>query len=108
MPIYVAVPGDTVSVQLWAQTGSNDLAAYGANLIFDTSKLAFLSVAHPLYTTVLTNNAITNAFNITASGGSGSSVIGWFLASTIYFSVLSSAAGAILSMNCPAILQNAM
>ena len=90
----------------WAQTGSNNLAAWGASLVYDT-QLQFGSISHPLYTTVLTNTAVLNAVNITGSGGSGG-ISGWFLASTISFSILPAAAGLSLQISMPAILNNAM
>jgi hypothetical protein len=108
MPIYVAVPGDTVTVEMWAQTGGTDtMGSWGASLVYDTSLLSFVSVSHPLYTTVLTNTAIMNALNITGSGGSGG-ITGWFLAATISFTVTPAATGTTVLISMPAILTNAM
>jgi hypothetical protein len=109
MPIYVAVPGDTVAVDLWSQTGSSSqtMESWGASLVYDSSWLFFQSVAHPLYTTVLTNTAVLNALNVTGSGGSGG-IIGWFLAATLYFDVTPAAAGSTIQMSMPALITNAM
>ena len=108
MPIYTAVPGDVMTVKMWAQTGgSNTMESWGASLVYDTSKLTYSSVSYPLYTTVLTNTGVTNALNITGSGGTGT-ISGWFLAATIYFTVTSAAAGTTVPLSMPAILTNAM
>ena len=83
------------------------MSAFGASLVYPATQLTNFSVAYPLYTTVLTNNAIPNAFNITGSGGSGS-ISGWFLAITISCTVTSAAAGSTIQISMPAIMTNAM
>ena len=82
------------------------MAAWGASLVYNTAQLTFTNIFHPLYTTVLTNS-ITNAINITGSGGSGS-ITGWFSAATLSFTVTSAAAGNTVQFSMPAILNNAM
>ena len=82
------------------------MAAWGASLVYNTAQLTFSSVSHPLYTTVLTNS-ITNALNMTGSGGSGG-ITGWFLAATISFTVTAASAGVTVQVSMPAILNNAM
>ena len=109
MPIYQAVPGDTFTVKMWAQTGSTSMTmeSWGVSLVYNTTWLSFVSVAHPLYTTVLTNTAVANALNVTGTGGSGG-ITGWFLAATFSFTVLPASAGSTVEMEMPAILTNAM
>ena len=96
-------------MQVWAQAASNTLAAYYISLAFNTSQLAFSSVTHPLYSNVLYSTAVPNALTVTGSGGSPSTAItGWFLASTIVFTVTDAAAGETVLMSMPANLNNAM
>ena len=111
VPIYVAVPGDTVSVDMWAQTAStsNSLESWGASLVFDMMQLNYVGIAHPLYTTVLTSSAVPNSLNITGSGGSGI-IAGWFLVCTVSFAVLPAAASnsGFVQISMPAVSTNAM
>jgi len=109
IPTYSAVPGDMISVPMWAQTGSPTMTmgSWGVSLVYDSLLLTFNSVDHPLYTTVLTSQIVTNALNITGSGGAGI-ISGWFLAATLYFTVNVAAAGQTVSISMPAILTNAM
>ena len=108
MPTYVAVPGDTVTVDMWAQTGgSNDLESWGVSLVYDTSSLAFHGIVYPLYTTVLSSMAVFNALNVTGSGGTGA-ITGWFVAATLSFDVLPASAGSTVQLSAPAILTNVM
>ena len=109
MPIYEAVPGDIISVQLWAQTASSSMTmeSWGFSLVYDNLLLTFVDIAHPLYTTVVTNTAIFNALNATGSGGNGG-ITGWFLAATVSFLVLPTAAGTTIQISMPAILSNSM
>jgi hypothetical protein len=109
LPTYIAVPGDVISVPMWAQTGSPTMTmqSWGVSLVYTSSLLTFNSVDYPLYTTVLTSQAVTNALNITGSGGVGI-VSGWFQAATLYFTVSSAAVGQTVSISMPAILTNAM
>ena len=109
MPIYQAVPGDTFTVDMWAQTGSSSITmeSWGVSLVYDFNLVSFVNVVHPLYNTVLTSTAVTNALNITGSGGSGN-ITGWFLAATLSFTVLPAAAGTTLQITVPPIITNAM
>ena len=108
LPIYVAVAGDSVSVQMWAQTGgANTMESWGASVVYDTSYLSFTTVVHPLYTTVLTSTSVTHALNMTGSGGSGG-ISGWFMAAALSFVVMPAASGGTIQVSMPAILTNAM
>ena len=106
LPIYVAVAGDSVSVQMWAQTGgANTMESWGASVVYDTSYLSFTTVVHPLYTTVLTSTSVTHALNMTGSGGSGG-ISGWFMAAALSFVVMPAASGGTIQVSMPAILTN--
>ena len=108
MPIYVAVPGDTVTVPMWAQTGGSDtMESWSVSLVYNSSLFTLVGVTHPLYPTVFTNTAVPNALSITGTGGSGA-ISGWFQAATISFSVTASAAGVTIQMSMPAVASNSM
>ena len=51
MPIYQAVPGDTFTVDMWAQTGSSSITmeSWGVSLVYDFNLVSFVNVVHPLY-----------------------------------------------------------
>jgi hypothetical protein len=83
------------------------MSAWGVSLVYDTTMLTYTRISNPLYTTVLTSQLVTNALNITGSGGSGA-ISGWFLAATLTFTVKSAAAGTTVGISMPAIATNAM
>ena len=109
LPVNEVVIGDTISVEMWAQTGNSaTMESWGASLVYDTTLLSYQRVSHPSYTTVLTSQGVPNALNITGSGGTGN-ISGFFLAATLYFSVTSVTVGSpSITISMPAILNNAM
>ena len=83
------------------------MSAWGVSLVYDTAMLTHNTISASLYTTVLTSQLVTNALNITGSGGSGA-ITGWFMAATLIFTVRPAAAGTTVGISMPAINTNAM